>query len=143
MNIELITEASEELWEALQRLIPQLTSTKHSPARGELLALINSEASSLLIARRADERIAGIACLIVYRVPTGVRAIIEDVIVDETARGSGIGEALTRRCLEIARDKGAASVTLTSNPSRQAANRLYLRLGFKRRDTNAYIYPIT
>ncbi len=143
MQIELVTEASEELWEAFQRLIPQLTSNKPPPTRNELRALVGSEASSLLIARGADGGIAGAACLTVYRVPTGVRAIIEDVIVGAMARGSGIGEGLTRRCIEIARDKGAAVVTLTSNPAREAANRLYLRMGFTLRETNAYIYPIS
>jgi ribosomal protein S18 acetylase RimI-like enzyme len=143
MQIELVTEVSEELWEAFQRLVPQLTSNKPPPAKDELRALVESGCSSLLIARIPGGRIAGAACLTVYRVPTGVRAIIEDVIVDEDARGSGIGEALTRRCLDIARDQGAAAVALTSNPARQAANRLYLRMGFKRRETNAYIYPIS
>jgi len=73
-------------------------------------------------------------------VPTGIRSIIEDVIVDEAARGQGTGEALTRRALEIAKEGGAAHVTLTSNPRREAANRLYQRMGFIRRETNAYIY---
>jgi ribosomal protein S18 acetylase RimI-like enzyme len=78
--------------------------------------------------------------LTVYRVPTGVRAILEDVIVDESLRGQGIGEALVGRALEIARERGAGGVSLTSNPRRDAANRLYSRMGFVRRETNAYYY---
>ena len=143
MQIELVTEVTGQLWDAFQRLIPQLTSNKPPPTQDELRALVGSESSWLLVARHDDGRIAGAACLTVYRVPTGVRAIIEDVIVDESARGSGMGEALTRRCLEIARDKGASAVALTSNPARAAANRLYVRMGFTRRETNAYIYPFS
>ncbi len=143
MQIELVTGVDDELWDAFQRLVPQLTSNKPPPSQDDLRALVASDSSSLLIARGADGRIVGAACLTVYRVPTGVRAIIEDVIVDETARGSGLGEALTRRCLDLARDKDAAAVTLTSNPARQSANRLYVRMGFKRRETNAYIYPLS
>jgi ribosomal protein S18 acetylase RimI-like enzyme len=143
MQIELVTGVDDELWDAFQRLVPQLTSNKPPPSQDDLRALVASDSSSLLIARGADGRIVGDACLTVYRVPTGVRAIIEDVIVDETARGSGLGEALTRRCIDLARDKRAAAVTLTSNPARQSANRLYVRMGFKRRETNAYIYPLS
>ncbi len=140
MHIEVASEANEDLLGALQRLIPQLAS-RPAPTWDELLALIRSECSSLLVARdEAGGRTVGIACLTVYRVPTGVRAIIEDVVVDDAARGRGIGEALTRQCLELAHARGAGAVTLTSNPSREAANRLYLRMGFTRRETNAYIY---
>jgi ribosomal protein S18 acetylase RimI-like enzyme len=139
MHIELITEATEELQAAASRLVPQLTS-KPPPTESELDALIHSESSLLLVARGDGGSIVGMACVTVYRVPTGVRAIIEDIVVDQSARGQGIGEALTRECLGIARAKGAAAVTLTSNPGREAANRLYVRMGFARRDTNDYIY---
>ncbi len=144
MQIELVTAVTDELVAAMERLIPQLTK-KRVPSEGELQALVQSECSSLLMARtgEAGTPIAGIACVAVYRAPTGVRAIIEDVVVETTARGQGIGEALTRRCLEIAQQKGAATVTLTSHPGREAANRLYLRMGFQRRNTNSYIYHFT
>ncbi len=141
MKIDLVTAVTPELMSAMSRLVPQLTS-KSPPSQAELEALISSGSSSLLIARGEGEpgSIVGMACVSVYRVPTGVRAIIEDVVVDATARGQGLGEALTLRCLEIAKQKGAPAVTLTSNPGREAANRLYLRMGFTRRETNAYIY---
>jgi ribosomal protein S18 acetylase RimI-like enzyme len=142
MQIEIATNATEELWEALQRLVPQLTANNPPPSRQDLAALVKSDSSTLVIARADDGSIPAAACLTVYRVPTGVRAVIEDVIVDESARGQGTGERLVRRCLEIARQKGAAGVTLTSNPRREAANRLYQRMGFTKRETNAYFYKL-
>ena len=142
MYIEHIIGATEELWDAFQRLVPQLTTNNPPPTRDDLVALVESESATLLVARHpdADGPIVAAACLTVYRVPTGIRAIIEDVVVDESTRGQGIGEALVRRLLEIARAKGAGGVTLTSNPKREAANRLYQRLGFQRRETNVYVY---
>ncbi len=143
MQIEVVTQADEKLWDAFQRLVPQLTSNNPPPSRDDLAALVKSESSTLLIARTDNGIIIGAANLTVYRVPTGIRAIIEDVIVDESAHGQGIGEALVRRCLEIAREKGAGGVSLTSNPKREAANKLYQRMGFMRRETNAYYYKFS
>ena len=91
-----------------------------------------------MVARNEKNEIIGALTLTVYRVPTGIRSIIEDVIVDNSARGQGIGEALMLRAIEIAKEKGASNISLTSNPLREAANRLYLRVGFKKRETNAY-----
>lgn len=140
MRIEIVHQASEELFDAFQRLVPQLTNNNPPPTRGDLSALVKSESTTLLAARSDDESILGAASVTVYRVPTGVRAIIEDVIVDESARGRGVGEALVLAALEVARERGAAGVGLTSNPRREAANRLYMKMGFKRRETNAYYY---
>ncbi len=140
MRIELVENVSDELFEAFQHLVPQLTQNNTPPTRTELAALVRSESSTLLIARADGGEIIGALSLTVYRVPTGIRSIIEDVIVDTSARGQGIGEALMRRAVQIAKEKGATQVTLTSNPKREAANRLYLRMGFKKRETNAYIY---
>lgn len=140
MDIQITTAATDELVQAFQRLVPQLTNNNPPPSLDLLAALVGSEASTLLIARADDGSILGAAALTVYLVPTCTRAIIEDVIVDGSARGQGIGEALVRRCLEIAREKGAPAVTLTSNPKREAANRLYQRMGFLRRETNAYVF---
>lgn len=142
MQIEVVTQADEKLWDAFQRLVPQLTSNNPPPARDDLAALVKSESSMLLIAR-IDNGIIGAANLTVYRVSTGIRAIIEDVIVDESAREQGIGEALIRRCLEIAREKGASGASLTSNPKREAANKLYQKMGFIKRATNAYYYKFS
>jgi ribosomal protein S18 acetylase RimI-like enzyme len=96
----------------------------------------------LLVARdrSAGGRIVGSLTLAVFRIPTGVRAWIEDVVVDTVARGKGAGEALSRTALAIAAERGARSVELTSRPSREAANRLYRRVGFEPRETNVYRY---
>ena len=140
MRIETATEVTDELLDAFQRLIPQLTKNPPRLSRDEITALVKSTCSTLLVARADDDSIVGVLSLTVYRVPTGIRSIIEDVIVDESARGQGIGEALTRQALEVAKEAGAAHVTLTSNPRREAANRLYQRMGFSKRETTAYIY---
>jgi ribosomal protein S18 acetylase RimI-like enzyme len=140
MLIEVVTEVTGELVDAFQRLIPQLTENNPPPALGQLTALVKSESSTLLIARTDDSSVVGALALTVYPVPTGIRSIIEDVIVDESVRGQGIGEALMRQGIEIAKERGAAQITLTTNPKRDAANRLYLRMGFKLRETNSYIY---
>lgn len=105
-------------------------------------ALISSDASVLLCARYPDERseISGLLTLIVYRVPTGMRARVEDVVVDESMRGRGIGTALVRHALDLARKAGADGVALTTNPRRAAANRLYRSLGFNQWKTNLYFY---
>lgn len=144
MHIERVSEATPELYEALQRLIPQLGAHKVPPTREEIRALIQSGASQLIVARYPDKRgsIAGILCLAVYRVPTGLRAIIEDVVVDESMRKQGIGEALMRRAIELARESGAEGISLTSNPQREAANQLYRSLGFELRKTNPYFYRL-
>lgn len=143
MQIEFATRADDELHEAFQRLIPQLTSNNPPPTQGMLDALIKEPSSTLLLARADDGGvIIGALALVVYRVPTGVRSIVEDVVVDMSARGQGTGEALMQRAIEIARDKGAQSIALTSNPMRGAANALYAKLGFQKRDTNAYILKL-
>jgi ribosomal protein S18 acetylase RimI-like enzyme len=142
MFIARATGVSDEVIDALGRLVPQLKLTTPPPARGELEALLASGSSILLLARYPDEQapIAGILTLVVYRVPTGIRARVEDVVVDETMRGQGIGEALMRHALNMAREAGADGVALTSNPRREAANRLYQRLGFQPWYTNLYFY---
>jgi ribosomal protein S18 acetylase RimI-like enzyme len=142
MFIVRATAVTDELLEAFERLMPQLNLSYPAPTRRELELLVSSGASILLIARYPDELapIVGILTLIVYRVPTGVHARIEDVIVNEAMRGNGIGGALIRHALSMAREAGADGVALTSNPRREAANRLYQRLGFKLWKTNLYFY---
>ena len=144
MHIEKVSEVTEELLDALQRLIPQLSAHKAAPTLDELTALTNSQSSTLLIARVSDEKssIVGMLTLAIYRVPTGIRSIIEDVVVDESMRRRGIAEALMRRAIELAREARASGVSLTSNSQRVAANHLYQSMGFKRRETNAYSYDL-
>jgi ribosomal protein S18 acetylase RimI-like enzyme len=144
MYIGKILKPTEELHSALRHLIPQLGIHKVAPTRDELKKLLSSEGSTLLIARYPDQRaeIVGILSLTIYRVPTGARSIVEDVVVDEKFRRLGIGEALVRQAIELAREAGASGVSLTSNPQRAAANQLYLSMGFKLRKTNSYFYEL-
>jgi ribosomal protein S18 acetylase RimI-like enzyme len=142
VKIEEVTEVTDEIVRAFERLIPQLSSSNSPPPRKELAEIVASPATILFIARDPDrnQEIVGSLTLAVFRIPTGLRAWIEDVVVDTAARGRGIGEALCRVALERARQAGAATVELTSRPSREAANRLYQRFGFERRETNVYRY---
>ncbi len=142
MFIVRATAVTDELVSAFEHLIPQLKLDSPTPMREEMEALISADSSIVLIARYPDGQadIVGILALIMYRVPTGIRARIEDVVVDEAMRGKGIGEALVRFALNMARDAGADGVALTTNPRREAANRLYQRLGFKTWQTNLYFY---
>ncbi len=135
--IEIAQEATPELVEAMVRLLPQLSSSAPAPTAAELDEIATSPATVLLVAR-LDGRIVGSLTLALFRIPTGMRAWIEDVVVDEAARGHGVGDALNRAALEIAAERGARTVDLTSRPSREAANRLYRRLGFQARETNVY-----
>lgn len=132
---------TDELVEAMQRLIPQLSSSNPPPGRAELEEMVASDATTLFVARHRD-RIVGALTLVAFRIPTGVRTRIEDVVVDEAARGQRVGERLSHAALEAARRLGARSTDLTSRPSRQAANRLYARMGFERRESNVYRYPL-
>ena len=142
LSIMPATSLSDELYQACQQLIPQLTHNNPPPTSQELALLLSSGSSTLFVARHPDfgDAIIGLATLILYRVPTGLRAYLEDVVVDELVRGRGFGEALTHACLERAREAGASQVMLTSNPNRVAANRLYQQMGFELRNTNVYRY---
>jgi len=131
-------EVTDELVEAFTRLIPQLSSSSAPTSRDELAQIIDSEASILFIARDVAGRIAGSLTLAVFRIPTGVRAWIEDVVVDDSARGMGAGEALVTAAVVRSEAVGAKTVDLTSRPDRESANRLYLRMGFESRATNVY-----
>jgi ribosomal protein S18 acetylase RimI-like enzyme len=136
--IEVATEASEELRLALAHLLPQLSSSP--PPTAEQLAELIAHPDSVLFVARLDGAIVGSLTLIEYRIPTGLKSWIEDVVVDESARGHGIGELLNQAALDEARRRGHKGVSLTSRPSREAANRLYQRIGFTFRHTNVYRY---
>ena len=132
---------TDELVEAMQRLVPQLSSSNPPPGRTELEEIAASGATTLFLARHRG-RIVGALTLVVFRIPTGVRTRIEDVVVDEAMRGQRVGEMLSEAALEKARQLGARSTDLTSRPSREAANRLYARMGFERRESNVYRYTL-
>lgn len=138
MTVSEVTAVDDELVAAFERLVPQLSSSSPAPTAAELEAIVSSPATALLIARDADGVILGSMTLALFRVPTGVRAWIEDVVVDDAARGAGVGQALVMASVDLAGAAGAKSVDLTSRPSREAANRLYVRLGFEPRQTNVY-----
>jgi ribosomal protein S18 acetylase RimI-like enzyme len=138
VTISEATEVSPELIRAFERLIPQLSSSSPPPGAGALAEMVASPASVLLVAHDGTGSIVGSLTLAVFRVPTGLRAWIEDVVVDESARGAGAGEALVVAAIRRADAVGARTVDLTSRPSREAANRLYRRLGFETRSTNVY-----
>jgi ribosomal protein S18 acetylase RimI-like enzyme len=144
-NVQIVeaTEVTPALIEAFSRLVPQLSKSNPPPTAAELALIVESPASILLIAVDPDDgAILGSMTLAWFRIPTGVRAWIEDVVVDEAARGRGVGEALNREALDRARALGAKTVDLTSRPSLEAANRLYQRLGFEPRETNVYRYSL-
>ncbi len=143
MEITLVDQVTDEIEAAFNRLVPQLSTSARVPNRAEIQEIADNE--SLLIARDPDQGglILGALTLVTFRIPTGVRSWIEDVVVDEAARGKGIGEALTRAAIDRARELGAKTVDLTSRPNRAAANRLYQRVGFEQRQSNLYRYNLS
>ena len=140
VTVAIATEVTDELVDAFARLTPQLSRSSPAPSAEVLAEIVASPATHLLLARGDDGAILGSLTLVLFRIPTGLRAWIEDVVVDDAARGQGVGEALNRYALDVAAERGARSVDLTSRPSREAANRLYRRLGFEPRETNVYRY---
>lgn len=142
MRIEQVEETTAEVVGALGRLLPQLVGQRRAPSREELAEVIASPGTVLIVARGEEETIVGTLTLVLYRLPVGLRAWIEDVVVDKAARGRGVGEAMTREAIRLAGEAGARHVDLTSRPDRVAANRLYSRLGFERRETNVYRYTL-
>ena len=142
MFVEIVAEVTAELVDAYQRLTPQLSSSNPPPTREELEDIVAAPATDLFVATDDDGRILGTSTLVTFRIPTGRRAWIEDVVVDESAAGQGIGGMLTRAMIDRAEELGCTTVDLTSRPSRAAANRLYQREGFVVRETNVYRYDL-
>jgi ribosomal protein S18 acetylase RimI-like enzyme len=142
VKVDIATTLTPAIVEAVERLVPQLSSSSPPPTVEQLGEVVSSPATDLFVAIDDDGEIVGMSTLAVFRIPTGLRAWIEDVVVDGAARGRGVGEALTRAMLDRARELGCRTVDLTSRPSREAANRLYQRLGFERRETNVYRYTL-
>ena len=143
VSVEEATDVTPALLEALARLVPQLSQSAAPIGETELAEMVASPTTRLLIARLdggGDLRgaIVGTLTLVLFRIPTGVRGWIEDVIVDEGARGRGVGEALTAEAVRLADEAGARTLDLTSRPTRQAAHRLYSKLGFEVRETSVY-----
>ncbi|MDO4887433.1 MAG: GNAT family N-acetyltransferase [Actinomycetaceae bacterium] len=146
MSIEIASQASPELVEAINALIPQLSTSTPALSASEVEQLLNQPSTYLFVFRseQGDDAgaILGMLTLATFRIPTGVRAWIEDVVVDGKARGQGAGQKLVEAAVDHARSIGAKTVDLTSRPSREAANRLYQRAGFQARQTNVYRYSV-
>jgi len=137
MKIEQARGVDDALLEAVNTLLPQLSSSVSPLTHEALRAIVESDTARLLIALD-NGKICGMLTLVVFRIPTGVRSWIEDVVVDASGRGKGTGNALLEVAFQLARKQGAKTINLTSNPSREAANRLYRKAGFEQRDTNAH-----
>lgn len=144
MHIELMDKVSDEIVAAFERLMPQLTRHSPPPTRDALTDMANSGSVFVFLARTSDQHgeIVGSATLATFRSPTGLHGWIEDVIVAHSARRQGIGKALTEACLDKAQALGLQEVNLTSRSARCAANQLYLAMGFIKRETNLYRYPL-
>ena len=146
ISVRAATEVDDGLVEAFSRLIPQLSLSSPPPTAAELLSIIDNPNSVLFIAELDGDddvrSVVGSLTLAFYRIPTGLKAWIEDVVVDESARGLGVGEALNVAAIDESRQRGAKNVSLTSRSSREAANRLYQRLGFEPYETNLYRFGL-
>jgi len=142
LTVETADVATDDLLVAINHLIPQLSSSFEALDHEGLATIIDDPATSLLIARSPELGVVGTLTLGLFTLPTGVRAWIEDVVVDESARGMGAAKALVQRALELAHSAGATTVDLTSRPSRVAANQLYVTMGFEARETNVYRFSL-
>jgi ribosomal protein S18 acetylase RimI-like enzyme len=142
ISIVEVTEVTPDLVEAFQRLTPHLSKSNPAPDEDELREIVSSPATVLLMALDDDGRFVGTLTLALFRIPTALRAWIEDVIADPAVSGQGVGRALTAEALRVAKAHGAKTVDLTSRPSREAANHIYKSMGFQPRETNVYRYDL-
>lgn len=142
MTIKEIKRFSNTVYEAVLKLLPQLDPGIKLPSREHFKEMLRSESAHFFVAKSDDGQVAGILTVATYRIPTGIRVWIEDLVVDESQRGKGIGRELTLFAIGFARSLGAESIELTSRPSRIAANQLYSKIGFILRETNVYRYPL-
>jgi ribosomal protein S18 acetylase RimI-like enzyme len=136
------TEVSDELVEAIGRLLPHLSTSAPPPTVEQVREMVDAPGTVLFIARDEAGRIVGTLTLVLFRIPTGIRAWIEDVIADPAAAGQGVGRLLNQAALDESRRRGARNVDLTSRPSREAANHIYRSMGFEPRETNVYRYDL-
>lgn len=138
MSVEIARVADAELVEAMGRLLPQLSSSGKPLPAEQVADLLAQDSLTLFVFRTDQGVIEGMLSLILFQIPTGLRAWIEDVVVSEATRGQGAGQQLVEAAVEYAQQQGARTVDLTSRPTREAANRLYQRCGFALRETNVY-----
>jgi len=141
MKVIEIKRCTKALLDALNDLLPQLSSSSIPLTEDRLLAILHSDAAHVLMAEE-DGTFLGALTLVVFTIPSGNRARIEDLVVQATSRRCGVGQALVRKAIDLAESLGADAVELTAHPSRTAARRLYDSLGFKVRETHVYRYRI-
>ena len=141
MEVVEVTTMTGDAADAVRRLLPQLSSSAATPSDGLIERIVESDSSRLLFACE-DGVVVGMLTMVIFTIPSGVRAWIEDVVVDEAGRGKGVGEMLNRAAIELAKREGARTIDLTSRPTREAANRLYRRIGFAPRQTNVYRFEV-
>ncbi|GGZ80602.1 GNAT family N-acetyltransferase [Algibacter mikhailovii] len=137
MEIYKLTTVTDDIAQSFENLIPQLSSSCKVPSKEDLQAIVNSETSVLFVAQE-DKQILGTFTLVFNKIPTGNKVWVEDVVVDNAARGKGLGKALMLYAINYVAKKNISSINLTSSPERVAANKLYQKLGFVKRETNVY-----
>ena len=142
MEIKELKESTTTVMTELQKLIEQLSTKSHVITKSKLNKIIQDESTQLFIAKETGGKIIGTLTLVSYQIPTGLKFWIEDVVVDGNFRGKGVGQKLTERAMEYAEKKGGSSINLTSNPKRKAAHQLYVKMGFKQRETDVFRYEI-
>ncbi len=141
MKIFEIKEYDDDFLDVVNKLLPQLSASAESLSKYDLQEIISSGYTKLLFAE--DQKLlVGTLTLVLFKIPTGIRARIEDLVVDSEARGKGFGKLLIQHAIKLAKDSGAGSIDLTSHPSRKSANVLYKKIGFETRETNVYRYSI-
>ena len=138
MKIEPLAEVTPAVVEAFARLMPQHSANSRLPTAEQLEAVMNASGHTLLVAYDEQDALVGTLTLIIFLTPGDTFGFVEDVVVDKEARGQGIGEALVRECLRLAAEQGAQQIDLHSGNHRQAAIRLYQRVGFKKFETNVW-----
>ena len=143
MNIRKVSHYSDSLYESVLRLLPQLDPEVSPPSKDFFMDMLKSESIDLFVAENDKNEVAGMLTLVSFPNITGKKIWIEDVIVDGSSRGMGIGEKLVKTAIAHAQSLGASEIKLTSRPFRTAANKLYLKLGFVMYETNVYKYRIT
>lgn len=141
MDIKEINEVTSSLVKAFQRLMPQLSLSATIPNESDLKNIIDAFGTTLFVAEE-DDRIMGSLTLVIFQVPDGIRASIQNVVVDEDARGKGVGRSLCEAAVKKSQEEGVETIDLTSSSKRESANRLYKKMGFQKRDTNVYRYKI-
>ncbi len=143
VSVSVAHEVDLELISAFGRLIPQLSKSSPPPDADQLAEMLAHPGTTVFVARSDDDGVVvGTLTLVVFRIPTGLRAWIEDVVADRDAAGQGIAAAMSQAALDKARELGCRTVELTSRPSREAANHLYRKLGFEIRETNVYRFSL-